>query len=285
MVDVTVSLVGANGDIIELSDSGDFVLASGLAGFGIPATSVRIDDSAGNGGTWRHTRRGVRDVDLPITILGSDRDDVEAKLRRLARLLQDTAGPTRIVADYSNGDSLYLEAHYVGGAETQFGDTAGLTYCRWVIQMQAPQPFWETADTQSFTITGGNTGRGLLPQLTKLKVSSSQALGTVSVTSSADVEVYPVWTIRGPLSNLVVSNGSQSFGFNAPLAAGETITIDTEAGTVTGDNGSNRYALLSAAPKFFTFPTGTTLIDVTGTDTAESTYIRCDYALRYEVIH
>lgn len=285
MVDVTISLVGSNGDTIELAESGDFVLASGVAGFGIPATSVRIDKSAGNGGTWRHTRRGVRDVDLPIVILGSDRGDVEAKLRRLARLLQDTAGPTRIVANYSNGDALFLEAHYVGGAETQFGTDAGLEYCRWVIQMQAPQPFWESANSQSFTITGGNTGRGLLPQLTKLKVSSSQALGTVSVNSSADVEVYPVWTIRGPISNLVISNGEQSFGFNATLNAGESVTIDTEAGTVIGDNGANRYALLSSAPKLFTFPTGTTLIQVNGTGATTDTYIRCDYALRYEVIH
>lgn len=285
MVDVTISLVGSNGDTISLAESGDFILSTGVSGFGIPATSVRIDQSAGNGGTWRHTRRGVRDVDLPIVILGSDRADVESKLRRLARLLQDGSGPTRIVADYDNGDSLFLEAHYVGGADAQFGTDAGLTFCRWAIQLQAPQPFWESASSQAFTITGGSTGRGLLPQLTKLKVSSSQVLGTVSVTSSADVDVFPVWTIRGPISNLVISNGSQSFGFNAPLNAGESITIDTEAGTVVGDNGSNRYALLSAAPKFFTFPTGTTQIQVNGTDTSTSTYIRCEYALRYEVIH
>lgn len=285
MVDVTISLVGSNGDTIALADDGDFALASGVTGFGIPATSVRIDESAGNGGTWRHSKRGVRDVDLPILIFGTDRADVETKLRRLARLLQDTAGATRIVANYSNGDALFLEAHYVGGAETQFGSDAGATYCRWVIQMQAPQPFWESSNSQSFTISGGNTGRGLLPQLTKLKVSSSQALGTVSVVSSADVEVFPVWTIRGPISNLTVSNGEQSFGFNAPLNAGESITIDTEAGTVTGDNGSNRYSLLSSAPKLFTFPTGTTLVEVNGTGATTDTYIRCDYALRYEVIH
>lgn len=285
MVDVTISLVGSNGDTIELADGGDYVLGSGLTGFGIPATSVRIDESAGNGGTWRHTKRGIRDVDLPLIVFGSDRDNVEQKLRRLARLLQDSSGPTRIVASYDNGDELFLEAHYVGGAETQFGEDAGLTFCRWVVQMQAPQPFWESANSQSFTISGGNTGRGLLPQLTKLKVSSSQALGTVQVSSSADVEVFPVWTIRGPISNLVVSNGVQSFGFNATLNAGESVTIDTETGLVTGDNGANRYSILSPAPKLFSFPAGITIIQVNGTGATTDTYIRCDYALRYEVIH
>ena len=58
MVDVTISLVGANGDSITLSDTGDFVLASGVTGFGIPATSVRIDESAGDGGLQRQGCEG-----------------------------------------------------------------------------------------------------------------------------------------------------------------------------------------------------------------------------------
>jgi phage-related protein len=285
MVDVTISLVGANGDTITLADDGDFVLTTGVQGFGIPATAVRIDDSAGNGGTWRFTKRGVRDLDLPIVIFGSNRADVETKLRRLARLLQDTNGATKIVANYSNGDSVYLKAHYVGGAETQFGSDATSTFCRWVVQMQAPQPFWESETTQNFTISAGGTGRGLLPQLTKLKVSSSQALGTVNVNNTADVDVYPVWTIRGPLTGLQITNGTQAFKFNTVVAAGETITVDTEAGTVVDQAGTNRYAILSTAPKLFPFPPGNTVIDVVGTDATSATRIACNYALRYEVVH
>lgn len=285
MVDVTISLVGANGDTIQLDNNNDFVLATGVQGFGIPATSVRIDGSAGNGGTWRHTKRGVRDIDLPVAILGNSRDEVEAKLRRLSRLLQDRNGATRIVANYSNGDQLFLEAHYVGGAETQFGSDATSTYCRWVIQMQAPQPFWQSVATQSFTVTAGNTGRGLLPQLSKLKVSSSESLGIVSVTSNADVDVYPVWTIKGPITNFKASNGEQSFSFNGTINDNETITVDTEAGTVVDQDGNNRYSLLNSAPKLFVFPPGNSLIEINGTSTTTSTSVRCNYALRYEVIH
>ena len=98
--------------------------------------------------------------------LGTDRADVETKLRRLARLLQDNNGATKIVANYSDGSSVFLEAHYVGGAETQFGSDATNYFCRWVIQMQAPQPYWATVTSQSFTVGSGSTGRGLLPQLT-----------------------------------------------------------------------------------------------------------------------
>jgi len=232
MVDVTISLVGSNGDTIELLDNGDYILTTGVMGFGIPATSVRIDKSAGDGGTWRHTKKGVRDIDLPIAIMGTDRANVETKLRRLAKLLQDKNGATKIVATYSDGEQVFLEAHYVGGADATYGSEANQFYALWHIQMQAPQPYWESSNTQTFTVGTTTSGRGLLPQLTKLKVSSSQSLGVVSVRSTADVNVYPVWVIRGPINNLQINNGTLGFEFTEAISSGEEITIDTEYGTI-----------------------------------------------------
>lgn len=285
MVDVTISLVGANGDTIELADNGDFVLTTGVTGFGIPATNVRIDPSAGPGGVWRFTKRGVRDLDLPIVVLGTDRVDVESKLRRLARLLQDNNGATKIVANYSDGSSVFLEAHYVGGAETQFGSDATNFFCRWVIQMQAPQPYWATVTSQSFTVGSGSTGRGLLPQLSKLKVSSSQALGVVNVNNPGDVPTYPVWTLRGPMDFATVTDGTNTFTYNAAIAAGETITINTETGEVTDNLGVNKYANMGAAPKLFPLSPGLTSLNISGTGATSSTVITCFYSPRYEIIH
>lgn len=285
MVNVTLSLQGANGDVISLADDGDFVLTSGVTGFGIPSTSVRIDDSAGDGGTFRNSRRGIRELDLPIVIFGSSRDDLEAKLRRLARLLQDKEGATRVIASYSDGTSVYLDAHYTGGAETQFGDDAGLTWCRWVITLQAPQPYWEVSSSLVTNVTSGNTGRGLLPKLASLKVSSSQTLGLVSVNNVGDVPVYPTWIIRGPITNLEVSNGSVGFKYSGSIAAGSVITIDTKAGTVVNEAGQNFYSALGAAPKLFVLQPGTTNISVNGTDISPDTRVSCYYSPRYEVIH
>lgn len=285
MVDVTLSMIGSNGDTIELADNGDFVLTTGVAGFGIPETNVRIEASAGNGGVWRFSRRGVRTMDLPIVIFGSDRGDVETKLRRLARLLQDSKGPTRLVANYSDLTSVYLDVHYTGGAETQFGEDAGLTYCRWVISVQAPQPFWASGTTSSFTVTSGNTGRGLLPQLSKLKVSSSQTLGIVNVNNVGDVETFPIWTILGPVEGLIISDGTQTFSYTQPVLAGQTITINTEIGTVVDDAGLNVYSNLGVAPKLFSLQPGVTAVSVLGESASDATKITCSYSPRYEVIH
>jgi hypothetical protein len=284
MVSVNYSLIGGNGDVIEF-DNESFILNPGMLGFGIPPTEVRIADSAGDGGFWRNTKRGVRDLDLPITVLGDDRDDVQDKLRQLAKLTQDKLGPTILKADYSDETSLTMAVHYVGGAESQWGEDEGLTWCKWVLSFQAPSPFWQSTDIESFSVTSGNTGRGLLPELTKLKLTSSQAVGTVNIDNTGDVAAFPIWRIRGPISNLVISNGLQSFGLAVPVALGETITINTETGIVTDDTGANRYADLLPAPKLFSIPPGESVVTVNGVDADENTIITCSYQLRFEVVH
>jgi hypothetical protein len=285
MVNVTISLVGSNGDTIDLLDDGDFVLLTGVGGFGIPTTMVRIDDSAGDGGTWRHTKKGIRELDLPIAILGHDEADVQAKLRRLSRLLQTANGPTKIVANFEGDGSVYLEAHYVGGAETQFGSDANGFFCRWVLQMQAPQPYWQTTVEESFSIGSGSTGRGLLPQLTKMKVSSSQTLGVVTVDNEGDVTIYPRWIIRGPVEELTISNGTQAFSFPEAIPAGVVYSVNTANAEVVDEAGNNVYNKLGAAPKLFGINPGINGISVIGANTSLDTQIICYYSPRYEVIH
>jgi hypothetical protein len=175
--------------------------------------------------------------------------------------------------------------HYTGGAESQWGASAGITWSTWLMSFQAPLPFWESNTEQAFSVTSANRGRGLLPQLSKLRVTNSENLGTVTVESDADVNVFPTWVIEGPITNLVISSGSQSFGFNTTINAGETITVDTEFGTVVNQEGANVYSILNPAPKLFPFEPGTTTIDVDGTDVTDETFIRCTYALRFEVVH
>lgn len=284
MVNVNYSLVGANGDEIEF-DYSTYVLNPNFVGFGIPPAQVRIENSAADGGVFRHSKRGVRDVDLPITVIGTSRSDVQTKLRRLSRLLQDTSGPTQIKANYSDGETLTLNAHYVGGAESQWGTDAGLVWNKWVLSFQCPSPYWESETVEEFRVTTGNTGRGLLPQLSKLKVTSSQVYGVITVDNSGDVPAYPIWFIRGPISDVVVSNGEQSFSFTESVLDGETITVNTATGEVTDDLGTNRYSILGPAPKLFRIEPGVSSISVNGVAATQAAEVRLDYSPLYEVVH
>jgi hypothetical protein len=277
-------LTGANGDEITF-DNSTFVLNPSLLGLGIPPTSVRIDESSRAGGVWRNTRRAVRNIDLPVTVLGDNALAVETSLRRLSRLTQDTLGPTVLTVFRDAGD-LTMKLHYTGGAELKYGGTdGGDRWARLVLSFQAPQPFWESSSQESFSVTTGDTGRGLLPQLAKLRISSSQSLGTIDVDNTSDVSVFPIYEIEGPVTALVVSNGTDEWGFSTTVDEGDLIEVDTGAGTVTGTGGTNEYAILNSAPKLFSFPPGETTITIEGTSTNANTRITCRYSLRYEVVH
>jgi len=278
------TLTGANGDVITF-DNTTYVLNPSLIGFGIPPTSVRIDESARYGGIHRYTRRGVRNVDMPVTVLGTSATDVESKLRRLAKLTQDTAGPTKLTALRDDGD-VFLELHYVGGAELEYGDdTGGYTWAKAMLSFQAPNPYWQSTDTESFIITSGNTGRGLLPQLSKLKVSSSQAIGIVNVDNDSDVPVYPVIRVAGPVDNLQVSLDGQGWTFTESVTTGEVYLVDHETATVEDAAEANRYDILGTSPKFFTLPPGTSAVLIAGTGADSNTQITVEYNLAYEVVH
>ena len=262
MVNLDFSIVGANGDTVLLDGSQGIHLTVGLTGVGIPSTDVRIDPSAGDGGTWRSTRRNVRELDLPIVVVGADRGDVEDKLRRVARALNDRYGTPKLVATYSDGDEYQTEVHYVGGAETQFGSDAGETFCRWMLTVQAPDPFWTSTQAVQFTLGYQSGVRGLLPALEQLQVSPSQVIGSFNVENPGDVDAFPVWTLEGVSSSVSISREGQGFTFTESTAAGDVRVIDTRNATVVDESGANKYAFLGSAPKLFALPPGRSAISV-----------------------
>lgn len=286
MVNVSISLVGSNGDTIQLTDSySDYILTTGVAGFGVPPTQVRIKESASNGGTWRFTKRGVRDVDLPIVVMGTDRQDLETKLRRLANLLQDIDGPTAIVATYSDGTAYRLLAHYVGGADAVYGEDTNKTYARWVVSLQAPQPFWESLIPENFALSTVKN-RGLLPKLSSLKLTGGAGFGQVTFNNPGDVVAYPLWTLKGPMDSVsIYLDGNVGFIYDAPIPESQTITIDTFAGTVIDQDGVNRYANLGPAPKLFALKPGIQSATIEAPGAAFETIVAGSFRPRREVIH
>lgn len=285
MVTLNYLIQGSNGDTIRLDGSSDYFLTSGFRGVGIPPTDVRISNSAGDGGTWRSTRRGVRDLDLPITVVGTDRADVESKLRRLASALSDRYGTPKLVGEYSDGSSYEIEIHYTGGAETQFGSDAGATYARWAITLQAPDPFWTSRNAVNFSVSASTGTKGLLPELDRLLVQSSQVLGQFVIENAGDVDAFPVWTFAGPSTNVAITLNDVGFTYTETLIAGNTITIDTKTARVTNSAGTNKYAYLGTAPKLFSFPPGQSTISITMTGADANSRVSGYYLPRREVLH
>ena len=248
------------GDVI-LADhvlARDFLREAGRHGFGIAPTTISAVEGSKAGSKFRRSRRGSRTIDMPISIFGEDRDETEAKLRRFARLLQDDESAPKLVATYPGGERVYAEIHYSAGADPTYGtDTDGLGYCRWPLVLWAPSPYWTDEAPISYSIESANQGRGLLPNLSQLQLSSSQTMGSVHIENTGDVEAFPVWQIRGPGDNFRATRfDGKSYYYKVPIASGETITVDTVRKTVTDQNGENKYINLDTAPKLFSIPSG-----------------------------
>jgi len=287
MVNVTLSLVGANGDEVFFTDDGDFVLTAGLSGMGIPSTTVRIDDSAADGGVWRFSKRGIREMDLPVVIFGATRNEVETNLRRLSNLLRDRTGGSILRASYSTGEVWELtQGHYVAGAETTKGDDANMAWTRWVLTMQFANPYWIRQQAESFAVGVPGTGRSLIPDLAEMRLTGSQAIGEIDVENLGDVDAYPVWTFQGPADSVsVTSQDGLSFEYAASIATGSTIIVNTAAGTVVDEDGVNQYSNLSVSPKLFTLPAGNTSVTVEAVGADADTLISLYYQPRKEVVH
>lgn len=293
MVELNLFLVGGNGDTISFDGSEGFILTTGVRGTGIAPTSVRISNSAGDGGTWRSTRRTTREFDLPITVVGDDRQDVENKLRRLAQALSDRVSTPYLRAVYSDGTGPFdIEVHYTGGAETTFGSDGSGTFCTWPITVSAPDPYWTSLDSESLFLGANPDTRGLLPRLVNLPVKSSQVIGEFTVSNAGDVDTYPTWTFRGPMDTVrVTSQSGASFEYAAEIMSGETITIDTHRGTVIDQDGVNCYGNLGTSPKLFSIAPGNSILNIEaegtspGIDGVGATLITCSYKPRREVIH
>lgn len=286
MVTLDYSLVAANGDTIPLDGSTGFYLRPGFRGAGIPTTDVKMYPSAGDGSTWASTRRGIRELDLPIMIVGDDRSDVETKLRRLASALADRYGVPKLLATYSDGEAYDIEVHYTGGGETVFGSEAGATFASWPITLQAPDPFWLSRTPVQFSLAYQASARGLIPRLDQLQVSPSEVLGSYLITNPGEVDAYPVWTLEGKSSGSTsVTLNGVGFTYTETMVSGDKRIIDARGATVVDAAGANKYAFLGTAPKLFAIPPGpsTIVISIAGADS--STKLSGFFLPRREVLH
>jgi hypothetical protein len=271
-------------DVIGL-DGPDFYLETEVTGFGIPQPLLRIDPSAGDGGQFRYLKREVRELDLPLAIVSNNGDNLEPKLRRLARIMADKF---TLTATYADGQVWFIDLYLAGGANTTFGDSANKKFAKWVVNAKAPQPFWQSLIPTNFFVTADEEVRGLLgptTSLSQLRIKSAQALGSVVVNNEGDVRTPVFWRIDGPATAISISSNGAQFIFDEILETGDTLFIDSELGTVIDQNLVNRYAGLAAAPKFFYLTPGSNLVEILATGADITTKISGFFSPRREVLH
>ena len=296
MANYIVSLTGPNGDVLTFDDSA-FILETGLSGFGRPPIRLRTDVSASDGGVFRFQRRDMREIDMPITVTGASRVEVETNLRRLQRILDNSSGTgTTVTVTNPDGGAWSIVGYFVSGANTVFGDEANQSFARWVVVLRCPNPFWTSSQVVNYSVgLPVTSGRGLFnpSSLVNMKLTSSQVFGSITVDNPlGDVPSYPTWKLVGPFSSAAITQNGVGFTYTptSPVTAGNFVTVNTQAGTIVDQSAANVYAGLTSAPKFFQIPSGSTTVSVLltgsgGGTPSSATAAQLSFSPRKEVVH
>jgi hypothetical protein len=272
-------LLVSGADTINLNEIDEqgvgFQAKSGVTGLGLPPVSVQWLEGAGDGAVFRGTRVQTRDIDLPLDILALDRADLQKKLSRLALML---AGGCSLVLD-DDGIQWSTEVHRVGGGEYTYGeDTIGTNEFQTVLTLRAGDPYFISSQQQVRTVSGAVAGTAFLTNLVSMKVSPSQAIGSIDLSNSGDVAAYPVWEVRGPGDHFVATSPSgETLKWNGTLTAGQRLIVDTRKGTVQDETGANRYDLLDTAPRFWTVQPGESTATASLLNTTSASQITCSW--------
>lgn len=256
---------------------------AGVTGLGLPPVNVQWRAGAGDGALYRGKRVPRRDIDIPIYIGHGSREELKAAMRKFALIVSDQMWLRWVDGD----ESWRLRCVRTGGGGYSYGeDTTGEGDLMTVLTVTAGDPYWESGRTATKLITP-STGAGLLNgSLSKLGVSGSQALGSITLDNTGDADAYPVWTVTGPGDTFYAENErGESFTWNGTLGAGEKLIVDTQAGTVEDENGNNKYADMGTAPQLWKLPPGVTSATAQLSNAVAGTSIECKFRPRkYAVI-
>jgi len=240
----------------EVQEKGTgFQALTGLTGVGLPPVSVQWLEGAGDGSIYRGKRLLSRDIDLRLDIVGRDRAHLVELLSRLAMVL---AEPCTLALIDDDGSRWTAEVVRVGGGDVTYGEsTTGERDLQTVITLRSADPYFTSSEVSSQVIGGDTSTPGFLTSMASMRVASSQAIGSITLENAGDAVTYPVWEIHGPGHAFqTVSPDHETLAWNGTIAAGEVLTVDTRTGSVTDQAGSNRYADLASAPRFWSIKPG-----------------------------
>ncbi|MEV4642776.1 phage tail family protein [Actinoplanes sp. NPDC049548] len=276
-------------DTINLNDVLNFgtgaQAVSGATGLGFPEVAAQWIEGAGDGAIYRGSRLRSRNIDLPLHLVAADRPRLKELVARLELML--TAGECTLRWVEDDGTYWSTPVAWQGGGGWTYGvDTIGERDLSTVVTLRAGSPYWTYSVSSSERIQNTGSGRGLLNgSLSRLRISASQAIGSIRLVNLGTAPAYPVWTVVGPGTNFIArSPTGQTLRWTGTIAAGGSITLDCRKGTAIDVAGTNVYGQLATAPKFWAIPPGTSVVTASLESTTTASSITCSWQPRRRVV-
>ncbi|MGY4543254.1 hypothetical protein ACVWY0_003187 [Arthrobacter sp. UYNi723] len=224
---------GWDGSGWELSkpDAGVFLTGKGIEGLGMPTHQVWIGESpAVHGQSYRGHVVDPRPVFWPVYLYSDAGTDEWLDLdRAFWRSLQPGKHGTWSVTT-PRGGTRSLSCRFVDDGRHSFDrDPLFRGWAVYGVSLIADNPFWTGEPVRrtwaQSTATDFYGGASKAPVF---HISSGSQLSTAKMTNEGDLEAWPVWTVRGPLTSVTVGVDGSTIQWNVALAGGDILVIDTD---------------------------------------------------------
>lgn len=259
-----------------------------IRGRWFPSLALEEDTVPGQPGQrLRAVRHGAMELALAVWIQAASGSALRTALRAAVRSLNPGRGLGTLRVTTPAGDQRDLDCICVDGLSMteKLGESSTPTDQRLVLAFKAYEPYWKaTSDiVQDFTV--GGSPATFFPFF-PLRLTASEIAVDATVTNTGDVEAWPVWTITGPGSSIVLRNlttGRDVTISGFTLGAGETLTIDTRPGykTVARNDGANLWPYVATASSLWSLAEGSNSVRMEMATTTSSSALRLSYRTRY----
>lgn len=212
-------------------DGGVFLTGKGVEGLGMPTHQEWVGESpAVHGQYYRGHRVEPRPAFWPI-YLYSDVGSAEwlALDRAFWRSLQPGKHGTWTVATPAGGRRS-LSCRFVDdGRHAYESDPIVRGWAAYGVRLIADSPFWTGEPVRRiWSQRDAPEFFGGASKAPVFHITSGSQLSTAAITNEGDLEAWPVWTIKGPLTAVTVGVDGATVQWNTTLTADDILVIDTD---------------------------------------------------------
>lgn len=180
----------------------------------------------------QNVRADANHPSIGMLVRARNAAEFRTRSRGLVHAMRPKAGAGTLTVTTEDGESRRLLCYYESGAEGDESDDTTMPGRWWklILRLYAPMPWWLGDPVRvEFGLGAPTAFFPFFPLV--LSPSSIQGEFTVDL-SGTDSPAYPVWTVTGPGSHLVLTNETtgRSIEIAAALAPGESMQIDTRPG-------------------------------------------------------
>lgn len=286
-MDAQITWTSAAGDVTTLTDTdaGFTVLGDGTRGLRSVTYELATRKYAGlDGEDVQNVRAAGSQISLGLLVEADDEATFTQRARALRRAMRPKAGPG-VLAVSQNGETRELTCYCVGGFEGD--ESPGMSmpgrWWRLALKFYAASPWWE-GDAVSVSL-GLQAPVAFFPA-PPFTVSPSAVQGSFQVDlSDSDAPAYPVWTITGPGSALVLTNQTTGrvITVNTSLGGTDLLIIDCRPGyqSVRRNDGTNLMSAVASDPALWPLVDDLNDVTVALTGATVASRVTATYRPRY----